>query len=107
MGHQEPRRGWRHECAAGLNLPGQELVIGIRPEGLRPSKKRGSLEIELLLVEELGSDTFVYGTRSADVDGKQLIARRGKSARPAKGDLVVLTADPEAVLFFDPLSGRA
>ena len=83
--------------------PGQRVTVGIRPEHLQPSDK-GGIEVEVDLVEELGSDAYIYGR--ADPEGSPLIvARAVGEAIPEKGARLRLSAAPSALHLFDTESG--
>jgi multiple sugar transport system ATP-binding protein len=110
---------------------GEEVVVGIRPEALRPaSGARAALEGPVVLRESLGSDVLVHveldapavlaGERleaareigGADVNGAppgraRIAARLEPSVRAATGDRLRLAVDPDRLHFFDPHSERA
>ncbi|WP_306364679.1 ABC transporter ATP-binding protein [Nocardia sp. CC227C] len=89
------------------------VVVGIRPEhfeiagssnGL--SKEAHGITMEVDVVEELGSDAYVYG-RALDKSGNEtIVARADWRNPPAKGTRLVLQADPEHTYFFAPEDGR-
>jgi multiple sugar transport system ATP-binding protein len=78
------------------------VVLGIRPEHLEVGD--GGLEMEVDVVEELGSDAYVYGRAlSTGPDGRTgetLVARVDWRNPPAKGERLRLTTDPEHLYFF-------
>ncbi|NNH74465.1 sn-glycerol-3-phosphate ABC transporter ATP-binding protein UgpC [Nocardia uniformis] len=88
------------------------VVVGIRPEhfeiagaanGL--SKESTGIEMEVDVVEELGSDAYVYG-RALDKKGNEtIVARADWRNPPAKGARLTLTADAEHIYFFNPADG--
>ncbi|MBW0272304.1 sugar ABC transporter ATP-binding protein [Nocardia sp. MH4] len=84
------------------------VVLGIRPEHLEVGK--GGLRMEVDVVEELGSDAYVYGRALADGAGGQagetIVARVDWRRPPARGELLELTTDPEHVYFFSAVDGR-
>ena len=88
----------------GLVRAGQEVTVGIRPEHLRVTDGPG-VDIEIDLVEELGSDSFVYG-RTALPGSPLMVARFDGDVSPAKGDRVRLSAAPEDFHVFDTASGE-
>ena len=74
------------------------VLIGVRPEDLHLSDH--GLEMTITLVEELGSDTYVYGTfRNADGGMVDLIARARGFAAPTIGSIV--RVNPERTYAFD------
>jgi sn-glycerol 3-phosphate transport system ATP-binding protein len=55
---------------AGHGLPDEQLVVGFRPEALLPASQGAGLpvlEMEVILVEELGNETLVYGEVAGEV----------------------------------------
>ena len=55
-------------AAAHLDAAHKDVTVGIRPEAWRlVSKEEGGLPVHVTVMEELGSDGFVYG--SCDVEG--------------------------------------
>ena len=95
-----------------------EVVVGIRPESVHVG---GSLELEVVLVEALGSDLLVHlktdaprvtvsdafdGEDHAGLDAR-FTARLSPELHVAVGDRLRLGVDPERVHFFDPETGIA
>ena len=109
----------------------EEVVVGIRPEALRPADgARAALEGPVVLRESLGSDVLVHVEVDApavlageqleaarelaggDVNGTppkraRLTARLEPSVRAATGETLRLTVDPARLHFFDPQTERA
>jgi multiple sugar transport system ATP-binding protein len=95
-----------------------EVVVGIRPEAVFVG---GSLSLEVVLVEALGSDLLVHlrtdaprVTISDAFDGEddagleaRFTARLSPDLRVEVGDRLRLGVDPERVHFFDPDTGIA
>ncbi|QGU03904.1 ABC transporter ATP-binding protein [Corynebacterium comes] len=93
-----------------MNLfPGEGVTLGVRPEAMRVlgdvdelpaawSLKEGTVE----LVEELGSESYVYATS----EGVRLVARLGDREVPERGSRVLFAFDPGAAHRFDPESGE-
>ncbi|WP_404313248.1 sn-glycerol-3-phosphate ABC transporter ATP-binding protein UgpC [Agrococcus terreus] len=85
---------------------GTALTYGIRPEDLELVTDAGddatAIRLVVDLVEELGSDTFVYGTGH----GVRWTARLPKGARPAIGDGLAFAVRRDAVLGFEPTTGH-
>ncbi|HEX4686057.1 MAG TPA: sn-glycerol-3-phosphate ABC transporter ATP-binding protein UgpC [Nocardioides sp.] len=82
------------------------VTIGVRPEAFRlVPADRGGLPMEVLLVEELGADSFVHGF--ADIDGERqlLIVRSEERGSVQKGDVVHALPDAARVHVFDPETG--
>ncbi len=90
-----------------------EIIIGVRPEGFIPAST--GFEIDVEVVEELGSDAFVYGKPAnpqvkfyaQSEDGGQVIVRWDPKSPPRPGDKVSVQPQPGAVHFFDSVSGKA
>ena len=95
-----------------------EVIVGIRPESVFVG---GGLELEVVLVEALGSDLLVHlktdaprVTISDAFDGEddagleaRFTARLSPDLRVEIGDRLRLGVDPERVHFFDPETGIA
>ncbi|TSD99303.1 sn-glycerol-3-phosphate ABC transporter ATP-binding protein UgpC [Skermania sp. ID1734] len=80
---------------------GESVVVGIRPEHLEIGAE--GLEIEVDVVEELGSDAYIYGRGGDDVT---LVARADWRNPPAKGSRVRLQAERSQLHFFAADDGR-
>jgi len=108
--------------------PDGEVLIGIRPEGLRPvgAEHAGPVfEVCVDVVEPLGDEVLVHGSVAAadgapatEADGAILAAESesGRASvvvrlppedRPATGSLLRVTPAPNALRLFDPSTGRA
>ncbi|MFC4553762.1 ABC transporter ATP-binding protein [Georgenia faecalis] len=95
-----------------------QVVIGFRPESLDrvPAGTEGSLPVSVELVEELGSDAFVYGQLAGDRDlaenitsgagEAQIIVRIDPRDVPAKGDILHVTIRPGEQHTFAANSGK-
>ncbi len=85
------------------------VVVGIRPEHLEFTESGNGIAMEVDVVEELGSDAYVYG-RALNENGsgaeESIVARVDWRNPPTKGDKLSLTADPENVYFFAPEDGK-
>ena len=108
--------------------PDGEVLVGIRPEGLRPvgEASAGSVfEVCVDVVEPLGDEVLVHGSVAAP-DGvvgteaeegilapetesgrANLIVRLPPEDRPGSGSLLRVAPAPNAVRLFDPATGRA
>jgi multiple sugar transport system ATP-binding protein len=108
--------------------PDGEVLVGIRPEGLRPvgAEHPGPVfEVSVDVVEPLGDEVLVHGTVAAagalaatepeerilaaeSVSGRaSMIVRLPPEDRPATGSLLRVTPAPNAIRLFDIASGRA
>ncbi|NEW38533.1 sn-glycerol-3-phosphate ABC transporter ATP-binding protein UgpC [Nocardia cyriacigeorgica] len=92
------------------------VTVGVRPEHLEIGGEGSGLtkgvvgiEMEVDVVEELGSDAYIYGRTLADGStngaGETIVARADWRNPPAKGARVRLTADPEHTYFFSADDG--
>jgi sn-glycerol 3-phosphate transport system ATP-binding protein len=103
--------------------PDGDVVVGFRPEAL--SLGPGALEMQVEVVEPLGTETLVHGSiegdlvRPEDVTGEAselpalaggratIAARLGPRERPAVGERVPLGLDVDGVHLCDARTGRA
>ena len=89
--------------AAG-QAPG--VVVGIRPELLRPAAELAdgiTLDVLVEVVEPLGSDVFVHGVTAG---GDAVVARLAGNASVAPGERLALAAPAGEVHLFDEASGE-
>ena len=88
------------------------VTVGIRPEGFTPSSAGFHVLVEV--VEELGSDAFVYGRpidkdvkfANATDEGAQVIVRWDPKHPPKPGDTITVEAVPHAIHLFDSTTGE-
>jgi len=87
-------------------LTGSTVVLGVRPEDWR-LEADGGLEVQVAVVEELGSEAFLYGTDpSADaITGKPIVARAEGLSGTQAGDRVHLVPRSDRVHVFDAGTG--
>ncbi len=87
----------------------QQLTVGIRPESLSLSQD-GGIPLDVAHVEELGADSYLYGTLSGlnedEITGTQYVARIAARSLPGRGTTVRLNADPEHLHVFSSSSGE-
>ena len=91
-----------------------DVIVGVRPENTTLGDgASGGLEATVVLVEELGADSYVYAHwdgPGAGADGANgadpLIARVGDGTAPQVGSRVSLVADPDKLHLFDADTGR-
>jgi multiple sugar transport system ATP-binding protein len=79
-----------------------KLVVGIRPEHL--SIGGGELTLKVALVEDLGSDSYVYGYLADDPDNT-VIVRSGRE-HPRPGEVIKVGVDLAHLHLFDAGTGR-
>jgi multiple sugar transport system ATP-binding protein len=91
---------------------GTSVIVGIRPEGLVAATDGFAVKVEV--VEELGSDAFVYGqpidsnitfAQESEVDG-QIIVRWDPKNPPKPGDTITVSAQASVLHLFDSQSGE-
>jgi putative spermidine/putrescine transport system ATP-binding protein len=81
--------------AVGDIAPGDRVVVGIRPEDLRVGAAGGGVPATVEVVEYQGRELAVEARTG---EGVQLNLRA--TERPAPGDKIEVTADPERVMVF-------
>ena len=85
-------------------------TFGVRPENLHlVGDGEQGVEVRVDLVEELGSDAFVYGTVAGserEPEPQQLVTRVDPKSAPRAGQTVRVAPDPGAVHLFDAASGE-
>jgi multiple sugar transport system ATP-binding protein len=92
--------------AAAHKMKGK-ITVGVRPEAWRlVGKEDGGMPIEVTVVEELGADSFIYGTSSVAGTPPTLIVRGATRDSIHKGDTIYVTTDPKNVHVFDTESGE-
>jgi len=114
---------------ARSGVPDADVVVGIRPEGLRPVGPEDpgpGFELHVDVVEPLGDEVMVHGTVSAQDAGVRIepeeatlladtvaedraavTVRLAPDVRPAPGSSVHLSVDSGGVHLFDGASGLA
>jgi multiple sugar transport system ATP-binding protein len=88
------------------------VTVGIRTEGFVPATS-GGFDVLVEVVEELGSDAFIYGkpvdktvkfAQETD-EGAQVIVRWDPKNPPKPGATISVNAIPTAIHLFDAASG--
>ena len=83
------------------------ITVGVRPEAWRMvTAADGGLPVKVTVVEELGSDGFVYGVSGVEGTPSNIIVRVTGRDKVAKGDTIYVTTDPQSVHVFDTESGE-
>jgi multiple sugar transport system ATP-binding protein len=88
-------------------LTSEDVTIGVRPEGWRVQSDGGDgLDVTVAVVEELGSESFLYCTDPAG-DGleSQVVARAEGLSSSSPGDRVTLGPVPGRLHLFDSATG--
>jgi multiple sugar transport system ATP-binding protein len=95
---------------SGTTPPSGKLIAGIRPEHLSicdgsagDGAGDGQLAVRVSLVEDLGSDSYVYG-HLADNPDSGVVVRAGRQ-HPRPGDQVKVAVDANQLHLFDAASG--
>ena len=82
-----------------------QIQLGIRPEALAPADQ--GLTLEVTLVEELGSDSYVYGSLPGDnpATDRPIVVRVDGRSAPRIGTTMTVAAQPGSEHVFDADSG--
>jgi multiple sugar transport system ATP-binding protein len=110
-------------------IPDGEVLVGIRPEGLRPVGEGHDgpvFDVRVEVVEPLGDEVLVHGSiaaraiatptetkktvllsAAADGDRTTIVLRLPPEERPPAGSRLRVAVAPNAVRFFDVASGLA
>jgi multiple sugar transport system ATP-binding protein len=97
---------------ATTGAAGEEVVLGFRPEALSvvPEGTDGAFPVEVLLVEELGADAFLYGALVDEtieqMRSNEIVARIDPNDVPAKGSTVWLQIREGKQHVFDAETGE-
>jgi len=84
-----------------------KLKVGVRPENWRiVDESEPGLHVEVVVVEELGADAYLYGGVKGGADVDQVIARIDARRPPAKKSTVKLATDSDKVHVFDAETGE-
>jgi multiple sugar transport system ATP-binding protein len=97
------------ETMAALAAEGSKTAtLGFRPESVRLVGEGEGFPFEVVVVEELGSDAFAYGTlhTSRSKEGDKLITLRVDARRPPmKGESIHIQINPDEAHVFSTGSG--
>ncbi|GAB3005229.1 sn-glycerol-3-phosphate ABC transporter ATP-binding protein UgpC [Amycolatopsis acidiphila] len=85
---------------------GEDVTLGFRPESLELADE-GGIAVKVELVEELGSDAYVYGKIAADGIAKDtnVVARVDPRKTPAMGETLRLRIRPDELHVFSTSTG--
>jgi multiple sugar transport system ATP-binding protein len=81
------------------------VTLGVRPENLVVSKNEG-ISVEVDVIEELGSDGYLYGSATVDGAHTEIVCRVDGRDHPHKGDTVLLTPEGGIMHLFDVETGE-
>ena len=84
-----------------------EITIGFRPEALELTSATdpSALSVQVNIVEELGSDAYVYGSLKTASGDQDVIVRVNPRTAPAKGEFIHATIKPGNEHIFSLSSG--
>jgi multiple sugar transport system ATP-binding protein len=82
------------------------VTVGVRPENWRLVDAGQGLPVSVTVVEELGADSFVYGTSGVEGTPANVIIRVTGRNTMHKGQVLHVTTDPAHVHVFDTESGE-
>ena len=95
------------EAAVAAGGDEQEVTIGIRPEHCKlGSGSSGGIPIEVDLVEELGSEAYVYGHATYDGGSERFVLRAESKEVPRLSDTVYVVPEPGHEHVFHASSGN-
>jgi multiple sugar transport system ATP-binding protein len=98
------------DTMAALAADGSKTAtLGFRPEGVRLVGEGEGFPFEVVVVEELGSDAYAYGTMhtSRGTEGDKLLTLRVDARKPPmKGEVIHLEINPDEAHVFSTESGR-
>jgi multiple sugar transport system ATP-binding protein len=84
----------------------ESVTVGVRPEAFRLGPAgEGGLPMEVLMVEELGADSYVHGFTEIAGERQLLIVRAEERGSVRKGDVIHALPAPSRVHVFDTASG--
>lgn len=81
------------------------VTLGVRPENLSVSKSNG-ISVEVAVIEELGSDGYLYGAAKIDGRETELVSRVDGREHPNKGETVWLNPEGGIMHVFDVETGE-
>ena len=89
---------------------GGKITIGFRPESLTAAapSDTSALQVKIELVEELGSDAYIYGRIDLTPDGAEslpVIIRADPHTAPARGSVINVGIQQGKEHFFSPSTG--
>ncbi|MDQ3411386.1 MAG: TOBE domain-containing protein, partial [Chloroflexota bacterium] len=89
---------------------GQTVTLGVRPEHLVERSRLGgnvpadmSIPVTVDVIELLGNEIFVYLANN----GTMLTARMDPTVKLTRGEQIDVSAEPDKLHFFDPLTEEA
>jgi multiple sugar transport system ATP-binding protein len=89
-----------------LAAAGGPISLGVRPEAWRLVGHGEGLPVEVAVVEELGADSYVYGTWRGDGATHQIVFRVDARSAVERGATMHIAPDPGHLHVFDSVSGE-
>jgi multiple sugar transport system ATP-binding protein len=88
-----------------------KVTLGVRPEAWRiisaeQAASTGGIPVEVSVVEELGADSYVYGTSDVEGTPNALTIRIAERDTVHKGEVIHVTTEPGSVHVFDGATGE-
>jgi len=84
-----------------------DITVGVRPENWRiVGEQDGGLPIRVTVIEELGADSYLYGTSDVEGTPQTIVVRMEARRDVQKGSTVHVSTDPAHVHVFETDSGR-
>src|SRR5882757_1908925 len=84
-----------------------DITVGVRPEASRViGSTEDGLPVRVDVVEDLGSEAFVYGTSDIEGTPRNITIRAGGRNHPHKGETMYVTTDPCNLHLFDTATGN-
>src|SRR5215211_1426743 len=80
----------REEITAASTGGATKVTVGFRPEAIDLSTEGDGIPMRVDLVEELGSDAYVYGTSNLEGEDERVVVRTDGRTPPTMGDTVHL-----------------
>jgi multiple sugar transport system ATP-binding protein len=97
----------REQAAGAAAGGGKSVIVGFRPEAIDlVAEGEGDLPMRVDLVEELGSDAYVYGTANMEGEDERVVVRTEGRAAPHFGETVYLKLRPEQEHVFHAETGE-
>jgi multiple sugar transport system ATP-binding protein len=81
------------------------VTIGVRPEDLDISTSKKGIAMEVLVIEELGADGYLYGEAESAGAKMDVVVRVDGRNHPGVGETVYITPKPEHIHVFDVNTG--
>jgi multiple sugar transport system ATP-binding protein len=97
----------REALDAAAKTGGKTVTVGFRPEDVILTGDGQGVPIDVLLVEELGADAYIYGEAQLPNGGtRQIIARTDGRQPPEKGETVHISVKPGHAHVFSTTTGE-